>query len=104
MVKNYEEIEKILSKHKKELEEEFGVIHIGVFGSFGTNEQREESDVDLIVKIDKDKDSYRNTLRLKEYLESLLGRKVDIIKEKVLERGVLPAFAKGIERSFKGVF
>jgi predicted nucleotidyltransferase len=104
MVKSYEEIEKLLSEHRKELEEKFGVIHIGVFGSFGTNEQREESDVDLIVKIDRKKDSYRNTLKLKEYLESLLGRKVDIIKEKVLERGVLPTFAKNIERSFKGVF
>jgi hypothetical protein len=104
MVENYKEVQEILRRHRRELEEKYGVIHIGVFGSFGLGNQRGDSDVDLIVRIDSKKDSYRNTLKLKNYLESLLGRRVDIIKEKVLERGILPSFAKSVKRSFKSVF
>ena len=56
-----------LREHKKELQTNFGIQEIALFGSCARDEQREDSDIDLlIVSIDKillnsifDKSSHR---------------------------------------------
>lgn len=43
-----------LREHKKELQTNFGIQEIALFGSCARDEQREDSDIDLlIVSIDK---------------------------------------------------
>jgi hypothetical protein len=56
---------------------EFGVSRIGVFGSFANGQPDEESDVDVLVEFDRPI-GFR-FFELADYLESLLGRKVDLL-------------------------
>ena len=57
----------------------FGVKRIGVFGSYVRGEQRKESDIDILVEFEEGKATLENFLDLKEYLEKLLGKKVDLL-------------------------
>jgi uncharacterized protein len=55
----------------------FGVTELGVFGSFARNEQRPNSDVDVLVEMDHNTfDAYMDLLF---FLEDLFGRKVDLV-------------------------
>ena len=42
-MKTFDEIKETLGKHKSELNEKYGVIKMGVFGSFARSKQREDS-------------------------------------------------------------
>lgn len=72
------EILNYLTTHKAELKEKFGVIRIGLFGSFARGEQNEDSDIDLAIEVEKDKKSLKNFFGLKRELEAQLGKKIDL--------------------------
>jgi len=55
----------------------FGVIRIGIFGSYARNEQKEASDIDFLVEFDDA--TLQNYLNLKDFLERLFGCSVDIV-------------------------
>ena len=61
-----------------------GARRIGVFGSFARGEARGDSDVDVYVEFDEAKRTYDNFFALHELLESLLGRRVDLVTDKSL--------------------
>ncbi len=57
----------------------FGVQRLSVFGSFARDEATSESDVDLLVELDrKTVDRY---MEARFFLEDLLGRRVDLVLE-----------------------
>jgi uncharacterized protein len=80
-----------------ELSTQFGVRQIGLFGSFASETANEASDVDLIV--DFDRPIGLRFVELVEYLEALLGRKVDVLTSAGLRGIRLPAVAQRIEKS-----
>ena len=55
----------------------FGVTELGVFGSFARNEQRPDSDVDVLVNLRRE--TFRDYMGLLSFLEKLFGRKVDLV-------------------------
>lgn len=62
----------------------FGVVHIGLFGSFARNESRSDSDIDILVEFGPDQKTFGNYMGLKIFLEDLFGRKIDlVIKETI---------------------
>ena len=61
-----------------------GARRIGVFGSFARGEACGDSDVDVYVEFDEGKRTYDNFFALHELLESLLGRRVDLVTDKSL--------------------
>jgi predicted nucleotidyltransferase len=65
-----------IREHGDELRERFTFRSIGVFGSFITGEQTDESDVDLIVEMETR--TFRNDFAAQDFLEGVLGRKVDL--------------------------
>jgi predicted nucleotidyltransferase len=72
-------IEEKLKEIKPVLRDKFSVDRIGYFGSFARGDYREDSDVDIVVSF-----SWNigwKFFDLKEYLESLLNRKVDLVTE-----------------------
>ena len=77
MTKKLKEIEAILRKHKEELRERFGVSSIAIFGSYARGEETELSDVDILVEFERP--IGWEIVDLKDYLESLLGIKVDLV-------------------------
>lgn len=92
-----EETSRILSEHFKELQG-FGVESIAIFGSVARNEAGPDSDIDLLVQLDaEERVGVFRFLELKEYLESILGARVDLVtreglkprlKESVIEEAV----------------
>lgn len=67
------------------------VEHLYVFGSILTNKFSKESDIDLLVKflpIDLF-EYFNNYLSLKENLEILFDREVDLVEEQALKNPIL---------------
>jgi len=77
-MKNIEEIKLILTNHKSNLKEKYGVIELGIFGSYVRNEQKESSDVDILVEFEKPI-SLLKIVTLENTLSDLIGIKVDVV-------------------------
>ena len=80
-----ESVIEILRDHKKVLQQKYGVIKIGVFGSYARNQQRADSDIDIAIEIIKEKKNLHNFLSIKRELERILGKKVDLGIESTLK-------------------
>jgi len=71
----------------KEIENNKGVIRIGLFGSFIKNKQNKKRDIDLLVKFKEPNfDNYAELLIL---LEKIFKRKIDLITETQLRPELL---------------
>lgn len=75
---NLEYIINILKKHKAELKKKYSIIEIGIFGSYVKSEQKETSDIDILVEFEKPV-SLLHIVSLENYLSDILGVKVDIV-------------------------
>ena len=84
-VKTLKDVQKILRAHRRELREQYGVKRIGVFGSYSRNEQRADSDIDILVEFERPV-GLITFVRLQEYLEGLLGVKVDLVTRNALKK------------------
>ena len=82
-MKTLSEIKEILRKHKKELKEKYKVKSIAIFGSYARGEQKETSDIDILVEFYKTPDLIE-FVDLKYYLEDILGIKVDLVTKNAL--------------------
>ena len=78
-MKSLNEIRQTLREQKPYLAEEFGVRIVGVFGSYVRQEQRPDSDLDLLIELDRPpKISLIGLVELEDYLSQILGVKVDL--------------------------
>lgn len=75
-----------LKEHEKLIRQKFRVKRIGIFGSFARGEEREDSDLDVLVEFEEGQKTFDNYMDLKFYLEDLFGREVDLVTEKALKR------------------
>lgn len=55
-----------------------GVVRLGIFGSYSRGEQREGSDLDVLVELDER--TFDRYMDLRFYLEDLLGLPVDLVQ------------------------
>ncbi len=78
------EVERLLKKNKPLLKERFKVKEIGIFGSFLRGEQKQTSDLDLLVEFIEPVGLF-DFIRLEDYLTSLLGTKVDLVMKSALK-------------------
>jgi len=76
-MKTIEEVKRILKEHREEIREKYGVVIVGVCGSYARGEQKESSDVDIIVELERP--IGLKFYELWDYLENLLGIKVDVL-------------------------
>jgi predicted nucleotidyltransferase len=83
-MKKVKEIKKILKDNKAVLKNEYGVIEIGLFGSYVKGNQKEASDVDILVEFEKAIDLF-TFVHLKDHLSDLLGVNVDLVAKKALK-------------------
>jgi predicted nucleotidyltransferase len=83
------EIDKIIiekfNDHKDTLSEKFHVESLSVFGSVSRGTAGPDSDLDLLVRYKKTP-SFFAFLELKQYLEAMIGRRVDLVTEKALKK------------------
>jgi len=59
------------------IEKNFGVSSLKLFGSVARNQEREDCDIDICVEMAPD---MFKRFALKEYLENLLHRPVDVVR------------------------
>lgn len=93
-----------LKAHEGELRAA-GVQALSLFGSVARGDANEQSDVDVVVQLDDDVmgrgfDYFGSLAALKEKLESILGKPVDIVSEPIHR----PRLAKEIARDRKLAF
>jgi hypothetical protein len=89
MNKTLAEIKEILLKQKPYLAETYGVVEVGVFGSYVRGEQRPDSDLDVLIELtDPPRISLLGLVNLENYLSDLLGLKVDVALKKNLKRRI----------------
>ena len=74
----------------------FGIKKMWLFGSYATNKQTKNSDIDFLVEFDKTTQrKYKKIRELKEYLENENKVKIDL----GLKRDINPIFKKEILNS-----
>ena len=72
-----EEILKILKAFKEKSAEKYGITTLGLFGSTARDENQENSDIDVVVRLKK-QDLF-NMIGIKQDLEETLHTHVDVI-------------------------
>lgn len=87
------EIVNLLNKEKPYLYQRFGLLRIGLFGSYSKDLQTEESDIDLLVELTEPRFDYLAGLQI--YLEKMLGQSVDLIRNR---KALSEQFRKRIEK------
>jgi predicted nucleotidyltransferase len=82
-----------LKKVKPVLQRDFGLTEIALFGSSAREENRADSDIDLLIDLSKNtsSDFFNVAFQLKDLFYPV---KVDIVTRK----GVKPAYLKSIEK------
>ncbi len=76
---------------------EYGIKKIGLFGSYAKGTHDETSDVDIVVEFERPI-GFR-FVELTEYLEHLLGKKVDVLTRAGIQGIRIAHITKDIEES-----
>jgi predicted nucleotidyltransferase len=85
-MKTVAEIRRILQDQKPYLAERYGIAEIGIFGSYVRGEQREDSDLDVLIELERPaRISLIDLVELELYLSELLDIKVDLAIKKNLK-------------------
>jgi uncharacterized protein len=85
-MKTLAEIKNLLEPLKPILKEKFQVDTIGIFGSYSQGQQKQTSDVDLLVTFIEPNDiDLLDFIALKQFLRRKLGVKVDLVEKKALK-------------------
>ena len=70
---------KTLKSNKLKLSK-FGIRNIGLFGSYLYNEQSSESDVDLLIDFEPEKENFDNYMAVYDLLEKILkNEKIEVV-------------------------
>ena len=92
-----DQIVQILKSEQAYLAAEFGVSKIGLFGSYAKGQADQASDIDLLVEFERPI-GFR-FLELADYLEGVLGRKVDLLTPAGIQNIRLHKVARSISES-----
>ncbi len=79
---------------KPVLQKEYAVKKIGLFGSFSENTFSEDSDIDILVELEKPIGWKFFTLEL--YLEKVFNRKIDLVTKNALKKQIKDEILKQV--------
>jgi len=83
-----------LREEKPYLRDKYGVLSIGLFGSYAKDMEGPESDIDLLVEFKEPR--FEHLAGLQIYLENKFGKRVEVIRKR---RGLSERFMKRIQES-----
>ncbi len=75
----------------------FGVVSLGLFGSYVKNTATDKSDIDLLVSFDPLKKTYDNFMELSFFLEHLFDRKIELVTPQSLNKHIGPYILKEVQ-------
>ena len=87
------EIISLIKVEKFFLRENYGVLNIGLFGSYGREQHNQDSDIDFLVEFSKP--GFDSFVGLQIYLEKKFGKKIEIVRKRNLTDS---SFFKRIEK------
>jgi predicted nucleotidyltransferase len=91
------EIVQVLREDYPYLAAEYGVKRIGLFGSYAKGTHDETSDIDLVVEFERS--IGLKFIDLSDYLERLLGQRVDLLTPAGIQDIRIDYIAQGIQES-----
>ena len=84
MKTNIDQVRTVINKHSNFLKDNYHVKKIGVFGSVARGDQKEISDIDILVEFSEPIGFFR-FIELEEFLSNAIGKKVDLVTQKALK-------------------
>lgn len=94
-MKTKEEILRTLEQLKKEIKARFKVKEIGIFGSVIRKEQKETSDIDVLVDF-KDGADIFDLVGLALFLEERFNQEVDVVPKEDLRKEIKESVLKEV--------
>lgn len=91
-IKTRADLDAVFAGLEPELRKRYALRRIGYFGSFARNEQREDSDIDVIYEIDDSLDTYEFRAELAGILGRAFQRKIDVVPQDKIKK----QYASGI--------
>lgn len=86
----------IIKQHEAELTN-FGVVKIGLFGSYAREEQSPRSDIDIFIEFDPEQENFDNYMSVYDMLEDLfINEKVEIVTQNGLSPYIGPKILKEV--------
>jgi predicted nucleotidyltransferase len=96
-----EKVTAVLREKHPYLVSEYGVKRIGLFGSYAKGVPNEMSDIDIVVEFERPIGF--KFIEFAEYLESLLGKRVDVLTHAGVRGIRIARIAKDIEENIEYV-
>lgn len=85
-----------IKQHKKEFQN-FGISRIGLFGSYVREEQSKNSDIDILIEFDPEKENFDNYMSVYDILENLFqDKKIEIVTKNGLSPYIGPQILKEV--------
>ena len=83
---------------KPALSDEYSVKSIGLFGSFTDGSQSDESDIDILIDFDPEKETFDNYMAVYELLEKLFKNlKVEVVTKNGLSPYIGPKILNEVQ-------
>jgi len=86
----------LLRKNQKKIKS-LGVKRLGLFGSYGRNQQTDKSDIDMLVEFEHGHKNFDNFIQLAFLLEDLFHRRVELITKEGLSPYIGPHILEEVE-------
>ncbi len=75
-----------------------GIREVGLFGSYARNEQTEQSDIDILIDFEPDKETFDNYMAVYELLEKLFKNiKVEVVTKNGLSPYIGPKILNEVQ-------
>ena len=75
----------ILDKLSQIDKNKYGISELWLFGSYAKDSADDDSDIDILVKLEFKKGMYQNFCQLHKELEKIFNRKVDLIEKETFD-------------------
>ena len=95
-VQTKDQVLTLIRDHQKQINA-LGVRRLGLFGSFVRDEQKSESDIDILVEFEPNQKSFDTFMQLAFLLEDLSGRRVELVTPESLSPYIAPHILNEIE-------
>ena len=92
-----EQVVSVLRTHLHEIQKEFRVTQLVLFGSAARDEMQHNSDVDILVTFEG-VSTFDGYMDLKTYLEQLIGTDVDLVTESAVKPRMRPVIERDLFR------
>jgi predicted nucleotidyltransferase len=88
---------KILKSNKLKLSE-FGIRNVGLFGSYIRNEQSSDSDIDLLIDFEPEKENFDNFMAVCDLFEKLfINEKIEVVTKNGLSPYIGPQILNEVQ-------